>query len=407
MDRSHWQNLLLYHSLSLDPVIIHLMKGENQADAFQTLLLWAEEEGIHGNILQKYLLYRLLMADNPFSRGALRGEELETTGLFTTAAAEFSIVQGLLHRDIPGQGALKEYRTSQKSRIWQEEEDMLFASFLEESPADFAKKILIYYKKYGFGNLAFHPFFHWENGLSPILNPDLVELDDLLGYETQKNAVIRNTEAFLQGLRANNVLLYGERGTGKSSTVKGLGKRFWKQGLRIIELKSKDISQLDVLSRYLNGVALHFIVYIDDLSFEDFETEYKEFKAILEGGLSLRPDNILIYATSNRRHLINENWKEREVGEVYAREVLNEKLSLADRFGLTIAYLSPDQEEFLAIVADIAKKRGIDTPWEIVKQEALLWEKWQHGLSGRSAVQFINDMEIRQRQERSNKNEHV
>ncbi len=405
MDRSHWQNLLLYRSLSLDPVIISLMKGENQADALHSLLLWAEKEGVSGNIWQKYLLYLLLMADNPLSRGALRGEKLEKTGLFAIATGEFAIIQDLLSRDIPGQRPLKDYQPAQENPVWQTEENALFDALLHQEPAEFARKILAYYQKFGFGELAFHPFFYWDNGLIPVNNSDLVDLDSLLGYEKQKTLIIRNTEAFLQGYKANNVLLYGERGTGKSSTVKGLGARYWKQGLRIIELNPRDISQLYELGRYLDGVALHFIVYIDDLSFEDFETEYKEFKAILEGGLCLRPDHILIYATSNRRHLINEKWQDREGGEINTREVLNEKLSLADRFGLTISYLSPDQEKFLAIVTDIAEKRGLEINRDRLEQEALLWEKWQHGLSGRSAVQFVNDMEIRLRQERSNEND--
>lgn len=396
MDHSHWQNLLLYRSLSLDAVIIDLLTGEKQSEAFHKLLLWAEREGIYGNIWQKYLLYRLLMEDNPFSRGALRGEAMEGTGLFNIAVTEIAIVQKLLRSEIPGQGALKDYRPAGKGRSWQREEEALFGALLADEPAVFAKQLLQYYQRHGFGDFAFHPFFRWENGrLLPVANPDLVDLDNLVGYESQKQLICDNTEAFLRGLRANNVLLYGERGTGKSSTVKGLGKRFWQQGLRIIELNPRDIPDLNKLNRYLDGIGLRFIIFIDDLSFEDFETEYKEFKAILEGGLSLRPDTILIYATSNRRHLINENWKEREQDAVYVREVLNEKLSLADRFGLAVAYLSPDQEEFLGIVASIAAKRGLHIPRDLLTQEALMWEKWNHGLSGRSAVQFVNHMEIR------------
>jgi uncharacterized protein len=246
-----------------------------------------------------------------------------------------------------------------------------------------------FYSKSGCGLMNKYLAFRWENGLVGIDKPDPVRLDDLVGYQYQKQIITANTQAFLEGGKANNILLYGEKGTGKSSTVKALLNEYAGRGLRMIEISKNQLADFRAVQRAIEGRSRYFIIFIDDLSFEDFEVDYKYIKASIEGSLEVKPSNVLLYVTSNRRNLIRENWSERSQDDVHGFDSRQEKLSFADRFGITLTYSSPDQELFLAIVEDLAEREGISISIEELRQRALQWERNHHGRSGRSAVQFI------------------
>ena len=231
-----------------------------------------------------------------------------------------------------------------------------------------------------------------EVQLAPLTNISRVEMDDIIGYDIQKSQLQDNTEAFLAGKRANNVLLCGDSGTGKSTSIKALLNRYYSEGLRIIEIYKHQFKDLSRVLEMIKDRNYRFIIFMDDLSFEEFEIEYKYLKAIIEGGLEVKPDNVLIYATSNRRHLIRETWKDRNDRdqELHTSDTMQEKLSLAARFGLTIYYGKPEKREFDAIVRGIAKKHPeLDLSEEELLLEANRWSIKNGGFSGRVAEQMI------------------
>ncbi|NPV27408.1 MAG: ATP-binding protein [Firmicutes bacterium] len=264
--------------------------------------------------------------------------------------------------------------------------------------------LISYYTAGGVGLFGRYRAFRWvrhnsQSEFQPVPEPDPVRLDDLIGYEAEKNEIRRNTEKLLRGYPANNILLYGDRGTGKSSTVKALVNEYGDQGLRLIEVPKQYLTDFPVIIQHLRRRPQCFILFVDDLSFEEHEVEYKDLKAILEGGLESRPSNVLIYATSNRRHLIKERLSDRQItaelgadDEVRRNDTVQEKLSLADRFGMTIIFPSPDQDRYLAIVEGLAKQRGLRISRDDLRRRALQWEVWHNGRSGRTARQFIDHL---------------
>ena len=277
----------------------------------------------------------------------------------------------------------------------------------------------------GAGLLNQHHSFYWTSGtvqdvqafsnaaiffppailslsLRPVQNPDPVRLDDLYGYEYQRSTVIANTLRFLEGKYANNLLLYGDRGTGKSATVKAISNEYADRGLKLLEINKSDLGHLSELLDLLAGRFLKFIIFIDDLSFETTDDSFRSLKALLEGGIECRPANVVVYATSNRRHLVKERLADRPSTEAAASgdmrvfDTMQEQFSLADRFGLTVIYSSPGQEDYLRIAEYIAEKRGLlspETPEEErgrFRENALKWERWFNGRSPRTAVQYVD-----------------
>ena len=228
--------------------------------------------------------------------------------------------------------------------------------------------------------------------IEPITSIEHVYLKDLVGYELQKKKLVENTENFIQGKDANNVLLYGDAGTGKSSSIKAILNEYYDRGLRIIEVYKHQFKALSSVLEQVKDRNYKFIIYMDDLSFEDFELEYKYLKAIIEGGLGKKPKNVLIYATSNRRHLIRESFRDKRQlsdDELHANDTVQEKLSLVARFGVTIYYGAPDPKEFKKIVVTLARRRGITMAEDELLLKANQWELAHGGLSGRTAAQFI------------------
>ena len=226
----------------------------------------------------------------------------------------------------------------------------------------------------------------------PITNIAHVHLDDLVGYENAKKKLIDNTKAFVEGKKANNCLLFGDAGTGKSSSIKAILNQYYDQGLRMIEVYKHQFQDLNDVIAQIKNRNYKFIIYMDDLSFEEFEIEYKYLKAVIEGGLEKKPENVLIYATSNRRHLIRETFKDKQDRDedMHTNDTVQEKLSLVARFGVTIYFGSPDKKAFQEIVRTLAIKNGISLPEEELLLEANKWELSHGGLSGRTAQQFID-----------------
>jgi len=263
---------------------------------------------------------------------------------------------------------------------------------------DSLENIIEFYKQYGTGIFGEYRAFVWEHEedktyLRGIDAPDPVKLEDLVGYEDQKETIIDNTKQFLSGYPANNLLLYGSRGTGKSSTVKAIINEYYTEGLRLIEVDKDKLVDFTKIIRILKNKNLKFIIFVDDLVFEEGESSYSALKTILEGGVENRSNNMLIYATTNRRHLVKETFSERAGDDVHANDAIEEKLSLADRFGITVSFYSPDQKEYLKIIDGIVEYRGIEVDKDYLHAEALKWVRWHNARSPRTAKQFINWLE--------------
>ncbi len=267
----------------------------------------------------------------------------------------------------------------------------------DHTPQEMKDTLTGFYKEYGVGKFGLHKAFrveHTEAGVEivPIQKIAHVYLEDLIGYEIPKQKLIENTEAFVEGRKANNCLLFGDAGTGKSSSIKGIANAYYEKGLRIIELYKHQFQDLNAVITQIKNRKYKFIIYMDDLSFEDFETEYKYLKAVIEGGLEKKPPNVLIYATSNRRHLIREKFSDKGEGrdDLHKGDTVQEKLSLASRFGVTIFFAAPDKKEFQNIVEALAERHHLAMPKEELLLKANKWELAHGGPSGRCAQQFID-----------------
>ncbi|MDR0598069.1 MAG: ATP-binding protein, partial [Treponema sp.] len=264
-------------------------------------------------------------------------------------------------------------------------------------------KLGAYIRAHGAGALGLYNSFSWSPGaedspLRPALNPDPIRLGDLSGYEDQRSVVTANTLRFLEGKGANNLLLYGDRGTGKSATVKAVCNEYASRGLRLLEVRKGDLPELPLILDLLASRALRFVLFIDDLSFESADDSFTGLKALLEGRVESLPGNVVIYATSNRRHLVRERLSDRPglaeaAGEVRAFDALQEQFSLADRFGITVVYAAPNQEEYLRIACFIGRRRGVlgtgEEEQRSFRDNALRWERWFNGRSPRTAAQYV------------------
>lgn len=381
------------------------------------LLDLATEYGFDENLWQNYLAFIIATSENPFSvicekAGAKEGSVNQF------AKSDFSIFKKLFDYDfsdieeelgincfttITNYKAIekntKRYNKSVSDKVRRLSRDINKAKDSNE----IFEIVTNFYKTYGVGTLGlnkafriayrFNDYKHREVILEPINNTDDIVLDDLIGYEIQKKKLIDNTESFINGKSANNVLLFGDSGTGKSSSVKAILNEYYERGLRMIEVYKHEFKDLSSVIAQVKNRNYKFIIFMDDLSFEEFETEYKYLKAVIEGGLEKKPDNVLIYATSNRRHLIRETWKDRSDmdDELHRSDTMQEKLSLASRFGVTINYSAPSYKEYIEIVKGIASSMGgLKIDDKDLEQQAKMWELSHGGVSGRTARQFIN-----------------
>jgi predicted AAA+ superfamily ATPase len=378
------------------------------------LLQVATDYGFDRNLWHNYLTFLLITSENPFSITCEKvGANEGSVNYF--AKGDFRAFLDLFHYDF---SELEEYlgidcfrRISNYQAIGKKElmynknvsqKVQALSRKLEEAQDEneFFDCVTGFYKDYGVGMFGLNKAFRIQSRADgrvdfvAINNMDAVMLDDLIGYELQKKKLVENTLAFVQGKKANNVLLFGDSGTGKSTSIKAIVNEFYDQGLRMIEIYKHQFKDLSAVIAQIKNRNYRFIIYMDDLSFEEFEVEYKFLKAVIEGGVETRPDNILIYATSNRRHLIKENWSDRSDMEhdngMHRSDTMEEKLSLVNRFGVTICYSKPSQKEYFHIVEGLARRAGITMPEEMLRAEANKWELSHGGISGRTAQQFIN-----------------
>ncbi len=370
--------------------------------------------GFDDNLWHNYLTFILITLENPFSvtcekTGASNG----TVNQFVKG--DFLLFQHLFHYDfskIEKALGINCFQIICKHHSIQKSE-RCYNKSVSEKVKILSKKIagakdeneifdLVteFYKAYGIGKFGLNKAFRVKHEkdkveLEEITNTDEVKLSDLIGYEIQKKKLIENTEAFVEGRKANNVLLFGDSGTGKSTSIKAILNEYYERGLRVIEIFKHQFKDLSTVIAMIKNRNYRFIIYMDDLSFEEFEIEYKYLKAVIEGGMETRPDNVLIYATSNRRHLIKENWKDRNDVEykegMHHSDTMEEKLSLVNRFGVTISFEKPSQKQYFEIVTSLAKRYPeITMEEEKLKAEANKWELSHGGISGRTAQQFIN-----------------
>lgn len=370
---------------------------------------WFRAIAATGYNWRDYVISQLLISDNPFSQLA------QTTDFAQLPMSLISAVKHDLHileeMSLWGGDKLVDFINDSENRAvaWHlspndlsklsEEKRSLIIKFQETDDwTQLVADLANYYKHSGTGIFTEYEAFRWRKGhLEGIAYPDLVMLSDIVGYESQRQALYKNTEAFLAGYHSLHVLLYGSRGTGKSSMVKSLMYAYRDRGLRLVEVAKDDLKDLPIIAEVLRKVPQKFIIFVDDLSFEEESEDYKALKVVLEGNLSAQPNNLLVYATSNRRHLLREYFSDRPSlktlstsEEVNPWDTVQEKLSLSDRFGLTLTFLKADQEIYLKIVHHLAKRASIELPTEDLNFRALQWATRNNGQSGRTAQQFID-----------------
>ena len=399
-------NLVIYRGILQDPLMCTLRSEVADAEKVAVLIKKAEELSLEGDIVSEFLIHLIAEDENPFSIMAEKSGGKLGTSLLKAVLHDLKCLGAFFKNSTAKQFAgelLSDYcPTRRKTRTYLEPlRSALLADSADYDPETAVSLLADHYVRHGYGDMARYTMFRWdlENGLIPVRHPDRIQMDDLVGYERQKAVLTQNTEAFVTGKPANNVLLVGSRGTGKSSSVKALLNRYSSQGLRLVEITKHDLRNLSLIMQTLRERGKKFILFMDDLSFEEFEVEYRHLKSMMEGGVESRPDNVLIYATSNRRHLVKETWSDRTGAnseDIHSWDTVNEKISLSDRFGITLTFAPPNQEEYLRIVESMARTRNICLPPAELRAEAIKWETAHSGRSGRIAQQFIAHIEGRE-----------
>ena len=392
------------------PKVLYGKDGEYFACIHQ-LVEMAGTYGFAGNLWHDYLTYLLVNHENAFSTACEIVGPVEGT-INAFAMHDFEIFKQLYDFDLKelekiypsvDSSLITDYQNiNEGSKVFNKRIRDRICTLAQklakaESTEEFMDDMVQFYKEFGVGKLGLHKAFRIDGTVTParivpITNIAHVHLDDLVGYEIAKKKLIDNTEAFVQGRPANNCLLFGDAGTGKSSSIKGILNQYYDQGLRIIEAYKHQFKDLNDIIAQVKNRNYKFIIYMDDLSFEEFEIEYKYLKAVIEGGLEKKPDNILIYATSNRRHLVREKFSDKEErrDDLHSSDTVQEKLSLVARFGVSIFFCAPDKKQFQNIVKTLAERHQVEMPEEELLLEADKWELQHGGLSGRTAQQFID-----------------
>ena len=425
-------NLLMYNDAAIEGSILanlaeihrELEEGTTSIDELRTrtynevkrILEVATKYGFNDNLWHNYLTFLLITSENPFSltcekTGASEGTvnhfvENDFDSFKKLFDYDFTDMEAKLgidcfsmlpdYHSIEKKDFMYNQNVSQKVRALSKELEAT------QNKKEFFDAVTNFYKQYGVGMFGLNKAFRIleENGkvnIIPINNMDKVMLNDLVGYEHQKQELVDNTKAFVEGRKANNALLYGDSGTGKSTSIKAIVNEFYEDGLRMIEIYKHQFKDLSNIIGQIKNRNYKFIIYMDDLSFEEFEIEYKFLKAVIEGGVETRPENILIYATSNRRHLIRETWNDKndvdQNSELHRNDTIEEKLSLSNRFGVKIFYGKPNRVEYHNIVRELVNKAGIEISDEELKLQANQWELRNGGVSGRTAEQFVKHLQ--------------
>ena len=420
--------LLIYGDMPKDSILMELSniirefkEGSYKKDEIITkiyhqvkrILEVATDYGFDKNLWHNYLTYLLITNENPFSLTCEKvGAKEGSVNYF--AKNDFQQFKALFDYDFAPMEKelgidcfekLENYHAICKTELMYNknvsEKVRALSEKLEKAKDanEFFERVTQFYKDYGVGMFGLNKAFRIsdENGtvhFHAINNMEKVLLNDLVGYEIQKKKLTDNTEAFVQGRKCNNCLLFGDSGTGKSTSIKAIVNEYYDQGLRMIEIYKHQFKDLSNVIAMIKNRNYKFIIYMDDLSFEEFETEYKFLKAVIEGGVETKPDNILIYATSNRRHLIKETWNDRNDIKVengmHKSDTMEEKLSLVHRFGVTINYSKPTQKEYFEIAIALCRRLGVTLSDAEIMAEANKWELSHGGISGRTAQQFAN-----------------
>lgn len=420
--------LLIYGDMPKDSILMELSdiireykSGDYKKDEIITriynqikrILEVSTDYAFDKNLWHNYLTYLLITNENPFSLTCEKvGASVGTVNSF--AKNDFKQFKALFDYDFKPMEEefgidcftkIENYQTIGKPELMYNKnvsEKVRDLSEKLESAKDeeeFFDHVTQFYKDYGVGMFGLNKAFRISdnNGkveFQAINNMEKVMLDDLVGYEIQKKKLVDNTEAFVQGRKSNNCLLFGDSGTGKSTSIKAIVNEYYDQGLRMIEIYKHQFKDLSNVIAMIKNRNYKFIIYMDDLSFEEFEIEYKFLKAVIEGGVETKPENILIYATSNRRHLIKETWNDRNDVQVdngmHKSDTMEEKLSLVHRFGVTINYSKPTQKEYFDIAIELCRRLGVELSDDEIKAEANKWELSHGGISGRTAQQFAN-----------------
>lgn len=423
--------LLMYGDLGEDTILFQLGKifehfesGDYCGSQLVTdikkqikrLLILATDEGFDNNLWHNYIAYFLMTNENPFSLVCEKNTISEGT-VVSLVQNDMSVIRRIFGYDfsrieqalgIDCFSVISDYKAVPKSKFMYNknvsEKVRALSEKLENSADDveFYNAVTDFYRDTGVGMFGLNKAFRIDEdsqggfAFRPINNMDEVTLDDLVGYELQKQALTENTEAFVSGRRANNVLLFGDSGTGKSTSIKAIVNGYYSRGLRMIEIYKHQFRYLSAIIAAVKNRNYKFIIYMDDLSFEEHETEYKFLKAVIEGGVETKPENVLIYATSNRRHLIKETWNDRNdqnnADDKHHSDTVEEKLSLVNRFGVTIRYTKPAPKEYINIVTELAARAGVSMPEAELIAEAKRWEMAHGGLSGRTAQQFVDHL---------------
>ncbi len=426
--------LLIYSNLGEDSILTNLSgifksweKGVDEKEEIiariykeiKRILDISTAYGFDTNLWHNYLTFLLISNENSFSLTCERTGASEDGTVNYLAKQDFRIFKALFDFDFgPIERALGidcftticSYKAvAKRERVYnrnvsEKVRELSLKIAAAEGEEEIFRLVTDHYKRYGVGlfgvNRAFRIRRDGAGGrldFVPINNADSIRLDDLVGYKIQKEQLVTNTRAFVEGKAANNVLLYGDSGTGKSTSVRAVLNEYYDKGLRMIEIYKHQFRDLSDVIAQIKDRNYSFIIFIDDLSFEEHEVEYKFLKAVIEGGVESRPDNILIYATSNRRHLIKETWNDRNDmefnGEIHRSDTMEEKLSLSARFGVLINYSIPNRQEYHEIVEALAAKQGIKMERDKLLLAANTWELRHGGVSGRTAQQFINYLE--------------
>lgn len=424
-------NLLIYGDMPKDSILMGFneifssfragdySKSRLKAQIFtqiKNLLVLATNYGFNKNLWHNYLSFILITNENPFSLtcekvGASDGSvnyfaKNDFEAFKALFEFDFSEIESALEIDCFSR--ISDYNAIPKKELMYNknvsEKVITLTEKLEATNTidEFFDAVTGFYNDYGVGMFGLNKAFRiagsdsYNVEFKAINNMDKVMLSDLIGYEKQKQMLVENTKAFVEGRKANNALLFGDSGTGKSTSIKAIVNEFYPDGLRMIEIYKHQFKDLSNVIAQIKNRNYKFIIYMDDLSFEEFEIEYKFLKAVIEGGVETKPDNILIYATSNRRHLIKENWKDKNdmefSGGLHRSDTIEEKMSLVNRFGCMINYSKPTRDQYLNIVRELAKKEGINISDDELIAGAKQWEMYHGGISGRTAQQYINHL---------------
>jgi uncharacterized protein len=404
-------SLLLYQSVldgEIGQTFLQLLLAFRQQDKGGLACLeaygrWFRAMAAAGVSWQDYLLMQIVRADNPFSQQAQRSSLSDLPPALVAAAQQDLQRLQLLYGCNGHQFNLwmkAGFSLSVPLVEWTAAADPVQESIWQqlrtaEDWAEVLPGLANYYRRAGIGIFATYQAFRWQDGqLQGVANPDPIQLRSLVGYEIPRAALLKNTEALLAGYPALNVLLYGSRGTGKSSLVKSLVHEYGDRGLRLIEVGKANLKDLPTIVEVLRPIPHPFIIFVDDLSFEEDDEAFKALKVVLEGSLTARPTNVVVYATSNRRHLVREFHDDRprpkDADEIHHWDTLQEKLSFSDRFGLTLTFEPADQTSYLEIVRHLVKEAAIEITDEEIEFRALQWATRQNGRSGRTARQFVD-----------------